>query len=86
MTKKKGLGRGLSALLEDPGTDITSRHVQEAGHARVAGGVATIPVAQIEPNPFQPRTTFAPEAIPGAGPEHQGTGHHTAHHRAQAGL
>ena len=63
MSKKKGLGRGLSALLEDPGTDITSRHVQEAGQGRVAGSVANIPVAQIEPNPFQPRTTFAPEAI-----------------------
>lgn len=63
MTKKRGLGRGLSALLEDPGTDITSRQSQEVGQARVAGGVATIPVSQIEPNPFQPRTTFAPEAI-----------------------
>lgn len=64
MTKKRGLGRGLSALLEDPGTDITSRHAQEAtGPGRVAGGVATIPIAQIEANPFQPRTTFAPEAI-----------------------
>ena len=63
MTKKRGLGRGLSALLEDPGTDITSRHAQESGQGRVAGSVATIPVSQIEPNPFQPRTTFAPEAI-----------------------
>jgi hypothetical protein len=26
MTKKKGLGRGLSALLEDPSTDITTRN------------------------------------------------------------
>ncbi len=63
MTKKRGLGRGLSALLEDPGTDITSRQPQETGHARVAGGVATIPVSQIELNPFQPGTRFAPEAI-----------------------
>jgi ParB family chromosome partitioning protein len=29
----------------------------------VAGSVASIPIAQIEPNPFQPRTTFSPEAI-----------------------
>ncbi|MBP9081148.1 MAG: ParB/RepB/Spo0J family partition protein [Flavobacteriales bacterium] len=64
MTKKKGLGRGLSALLEDPGTDITAHHapVENAG-PRTAGNVATIPVSQIEPNPFQPRTTFAPEAL-----------------------
>jgi ParB family chromosome partitioning protein len=64
MTKKRGLGRGLSALLEDPGTDITAHHpAQEHGSQRVAGTTAFIPVAQIEPNPFQPRTTFAPEAI-----------------------
>lgn len=64
MTKKRGLGRGLSALLENPGTDITARHaLQETGGQRVAGTTAAIPIAQIEPNPFQPRTTFAPEAI-----------------------
>ncbi|HMN05432.1 MAG TPA: ParB/RepB/Spo0J family partition protein [Flavobacteriales bacterium] len=63
MTKKRGLGRGLSALLEDPGTDITAHHGPAEGSSRVAGSVATIPISQIEPNPFQPRTTFAPEAI-----------------------
>ena len=53
MTKKRGLGRGLSALLEDPGTDITAHHAaQEQGTQRVAGTTAAIPVAQIEPNPF----------------------------------
>lgn len=64
MTKKRGLGRGLSALLEDPGTDITEQHaVGNSAAPRVAGLVGTIPVAQIEPNPFQPRTVFSPEAI-----------------------
>ncbi len=63
MTKKRGLGRGLSALLEDPGTDITAHAPAENTAQRTAGSVATIPVAQIEPNPFQPRTTFAPDAI-----------------------
>lgn len=64
MTKKRGLGRGLSALLEDPGTDITVHHAPtEAAPQRAAGSIAQIPIAQIEPNPFQPRTTFAPEAI-----------------------
>jgi ParB family chromosome partitioning protein len=64
MTKKRGLGRGLSALLEDPGTDITAHSpAHEGAHPRVAGNTAAIPIAQIEPNPFQPRTTFAPEAI-----------------------
>ncbi len=64
MSKKRGLGRGLSALLEDPGTDITARHpIQDPSTQRVAGNTAEIPVSQIEPNPFQPRTVFAPEAI-----------------------
>lgn len=60
--KKKGLGRGLSALLEDPSTDITSREVSHSP-ARPAGGVMAIPIAQIEPNPFQPRTHFSEEAL-----------------------
>ncbi len=62
--KKRGLGRGLSALLEDSGTDITERIApSEPSHPRVAGGVANILIAHIEPNPFQPRTTFGKEAL-----------------------
>ena len=62
--KKRGLGRGLSALLEDSGTDITERIVpSEPSHTRVVGGVANIRIAHIEPNPFQPRTTFSQEAL-----------------------
>lgn len=62
--KKKGLGRGLSALLEDSNTDVTERSpMAEGTQPRVAGGVASIPITQIEPNPFQPRTHFAPEAL-----------------------
>ena len=64
MTKKRGLGRGLSALLEDSGTDITERiATTEPATPRVAGGVASIPISQIEPNPFQPRTNFSKEAL-----------------------
>ncbi len=67
MTKKRGLGRGLSALLENHTTDITERPgvgtAQPAGNARVAGNVASVPIEHIEPNPFQPRTTFAQEAL-----------------------
>lgn len=62
MTKKKGLGRGLSALLEDPTTDITTRN-EPVGAPRSAGPIGTIPVAQIEPNPFQPRVYFSDEAL-----------------------
>ena len=64
MTKKRGLGRGLSALLEDPGTDITSPSASgDISPSRTAGSVAAIPIAHIEPNPFQPRTTFSKEAL-----------------------
>ena len=69
MTKKRGLGRGLSALLEDSGADLTERPsggdigVAAGAPVRSTGHVATLPVVQIEPNPFQPRTHFSPEAL-----------------------
>jgi ParB family chromosome partitioning protein len=53
--KKKALGRGLSAILESPETDITSKDISGE---YVAGAVAQIPIDQIESNPFQPRTQF----------------------------
>jgi ParB family chromosome partitioning protein len=53
--KKKALGRGLSAILESPETDITSKDISGE---YVAGAVAQIPIDQIESNPFQPRIQF----------------------------
>lgn len=53
--KKKALGRGLSAILESPETDITSKDISGE---YVAGAIAHIPIDQIESNPFQPRTQF----------------------------
>ncbi len=50
--KKVGLGRGLSALLEDANNDITSRD------SRPVNGITLISLNQIEANPFQPRTDF----------------------------
>jgi len=58
MTKKRGLGRGLSALLESPGTDITSSISGQDRGPRTAGSIANIPLENIEENPFQPRATF----------------------------
>ncbi len=58
MSKKKGgLGRGLSALLENVETDITTGTRSESA-ARVLGSVAMLPLSQIEVNPFQPRSIF----------------------------
>jgi ParB family transcriptional regulator, chromosome partitioning protein len=55
---KGGLGRGLSALLEQEGTDIT-----EKGQFRTVGAISEIPINQIEANPFQPRTDFEESAL-----------------------
>lgn len=60
--KRPALGKGLSALLENANTDITTKYEGET-QARVAGGVSTIPLSQIEANPFQPRTNFEKEAL-----------------------
>jgi ParB family chromosome partitioning protein len=53
--KKTGLGRGLSAILESPETDITSKDI--SGNY-VAGAIANLPLEKIETNPFQPREDF----------------------------
>jgi ParB family transcriptional regulator, chromosome partitioning protein len=58
--KKKVLGRGLSAILESPETDITSRDISGE---YVVGAIAHVPVEKIEPNPFQPRTRFSEEEL-----------------------
>jgi len=54
-TKKSALGRGLSAILESPETDITSKDI--SGNY-VVGAIANISLEKIEANPFQPRDRF----------------------------
>jgi ParB family chromosome partitioning protein len=58
-SKKPALGKGLSALLENASTDITSKTSKEA----VLGNIALISVSLIEANPFNPRTNFEIEAL-----------------------
>lgn len=53
-TKKRALGRGLSALLEDANVDISSSF-QVKGTAEKSGSITTLLLEQIEANPFQPR-------------------------------
>jgi ParB family transcriptional regulator, chromosome partitioning protein len=50
---KRGLGRGLAALLGESPVPVAS-----SGEV-----VRDIPVGEIRPNPFQPRKRFAPEAL-----------------------
>jgi len=51
---KRGLGRGLGALLGDPIAPPS---------AHGGRGLLQLPVAAISPNPHQPRVTFAPGAL-----------------------
>ncbi len=62
MSKKRGLGKGLSALLENVETDITTGVTGESA-TRVLGSVAMLPVDWIEANPFQPRSVFEEEPL-----------------------
>lgn len=57
---RRGLGKGLSALLENRDTDITSKAPVKPV---LAGAVSTVKVSQIEVNPFQPRQEFNREAL-----------------------
>ena len=54
--QKRGLGKGLGALLGDA-------PVPTSPNAPERDGLREIPVAQITPNPFQPRKTFEPGAL-----------------------
>lgn len=58
--KKSALGRGLSAILESPETDITSNDI--SGNY-VVGAIANIPLEKIETNPFQPRNKFEEDTL-----------------------
>lgn len=60
--RRSGLGKGLSALLENTETDITIKP-NEGAAAGLAGSIAQIGVDQIEANPFQPRLNFDDNAL-----------------------
>lgn len=71
MTKKKALGRGLSALLSDTPND-DHLEVDSLPNSRVGAthtvteithGITEIPLDEIEVNPFQPRSHFDQSAI-----------------------
>ena len=55
--KKPALGRGLSAILQNADTDVTSARTAPAG------SVSEIAIGSIETNPFNPRTNFEKEAL-----------------------
>ncbi len=55
--KKGGLGKGLSALLQDSKTDITSKNNNSLG------SINLLSIESIEVNPFNPRTHFEEDAL-----------------------
>lgn len=60
--KKRALGKGLSALLDTPGTEVQPRYdIEKDLHA--VGTVAHVPLKLIDSNPFQPRTDFDEESL-----------------------
>ena len=59
--KKQSLGRGLSALLNDPIEDIKSAKDKNAD--QIIGNIILLSIDQIKVNPFKPRTNFEEEKI-----------------------
>lgn len=60
-SKKKALGRGLSALLKDPENDIQSANDKNAD--KVVGNIVELDLESIEVNPHQPRSSFNEDAL-----------------------
>lgn len=56
MSKPSGLGRGLSALLDDANKSAAAERSGESG-------VETLPISKIKPNPKQPRRHFDEAAL-----------------------
>ena len=61
VSKKNALGKGLSALLENSKTDITS--TADKTKNEVVGSISRISINHITPNPFQPRLDFKKEPL-----------------------
>jgi len=58
---KRALGRGLSALLNEPPNNVTSN--KDVNSEKRAGSILEIEINRIEVNPFQPRTNFNEETL-----------------------
>jgi len=62
--RKTGLGKGLSALLDDNETVNSAKPAQESKELTPqVGSISSISIADIETNPYQPRTEFDQVAL-----------------------
>ena len=59
--RKKVLGRGLSALLNDTDNEIES--IEDKNTDNIIGNIIDLPLENITDNPFQPRTHFNEETL-----------------------
>ena len=59
-SKRNALGRGLSAILRNPKTDITDNRANEKN---LVASISEIAIEDIQINPFQPRVNFEKEKI-----------------------
>ena len=59
-SKRNALGRGLSAILRNPKTDITDNRTDEKN---LVASISEIAIEDIQINPFQPRVNFEKEKI-----------------------
>lgn len=59
--RKKGLGRGISALLDD--VSATAEAAQRSPATSEERGVRTVAIELVRPNPDQPRKTFPPSEM-----------------------
>jgi ParB family chromosome partitioning protein len=60
MSKQRGLGKGLSSLFPTAIVPVPEEIPEER---QKKTSVTTVPIASIEPNPFQPRRVIAPEQL-----------------------
>lgn len=63
MAKRQALGRGLSALLDSAASAPQPKPVEKGSIGNVAGSIALLKIAQIEANPWQPRSKFNEDAL-----------------------
>ena len=59
-SKRNALGRGLSAILRNPKTNITDNRTDEKN---LVASISEIAIEDIQINPFQPRVNFEKEKI-----------------------
>jgi ParB family chromosome partitioning protein len=60
---RRGLGRGLSALLDEAAVEAAANTPEPAQMRAAQAGASEIPIELIRPNPDQPRRLFRPEDI-----------------------